>query len=83
MATHPLPADLGSGLAVINPSLGSVPRPNYVISQFLCGKRRPWMSIDFALVARGRDAVRDMMDFMRIAEKRFREIHKCTPPLAG
>ncbi|MUN40395.1 hypothetical protein [Actinomadura litoris] len=78
-ATHPLPAELGSGLAVINPSLGAVPRPNYVISRFSCGKRRPWMSIDFAPVVRGRDAVRDMVDFMRIAERRFGEIHKCTP----
>jgi hypothetical protein len=77
--THPLPAELGVGLAVINPGSGAVPRPNYVISRFSCGKRRPWMSIDFAPVVRGRDAVRDMVDFMRIAERRFGEIHKCTP----
>ncbi|MBT2210612.1 hypothetical protein [Actinomadura sp. NEAU-AAG7] len=75
---HPLPADLGKGLAIPTAS-DSALRPNYVIGVFSCGKKRPWISIDFAPVVRGRDAVRDMVDFMRIAERRFGEIHKCTP----
>ncbi|CNF09565.1 Uncharacterised protein [Mycobacterium tuberculosis] len=77
--TYALPPDLGEGLAVVIPTAGAVTRPNYVIALFRCGKKRPWISIDFVPVVRGRDAVRDMFDFMRIAEKRFGEIHKCTP----
>jgi hypothetical protein len=76
---HPLPHEFGEGLAVIRPTFGGNPRPNYVIALFRCGKKKPWISIDFAPVVRGRDAVQDMFDFMRIAEKRFGEIHKCTP----
>ncbi|QXJ22093.1 hypothetical protein AGRA3207_003039 [Actinomadura graeca] len=77
--THPIPAELGKGLAVVVPTAGAVARPNYVIAVFSCGKKRPWISIDFAPVVRGRDAVRDMVDFMRIAERRFGEIHRCGP----
>ncbi|MFP3967877.1 hypothetical protein SMC26_36650 [Actinomadura fulvescens] len=76
---HRLPGDLGSGLAVVRPTAGADPRPNFVIALFKCGDERPWISIDFAPVVRGRDAVRDMVDFMRIAQKRFGQIHKCTP----
>ncbi|MEU5876298.1 hypothetical protein [Spirillospora sp. NPDC047279] len=76
---HPLPPELGTGLAVIQPTAGADPRPNYVIALFKCGKRTPWIRIDFAPVVRGRDAVEDMVAFMRIAEKRFGQIHKCTP----
>ncbi|MFD0856952.1 hypothetical protein ACFQ07_32275 [Actinomadura adrarensis] len=73
---HKLPADLGRGIALT----GHVrPRTNYVIALFRCGKERPWMSIDFVPVVRGRDAVQDMVAFMRIAQQRFGEIHKCTP----
>ncbi len=76
---HPLPAELGRGLAGVQPSGGLDGLPNYVIALFRCGKKKPWISIDFAPVVRGRDAVQDMFDFMRIAEKPFGEIHKCTP----
>ncbi|QKW39111.1 hypothetical protein HUT06_38025 [Actinomadura sp. NAK00032] len=76
---HPLPRELGTGLAVIRPTFGADPRPNYVIALFKCGQKKAWISIDFARVVRGRDAVQDMFDFMRIAEKRFGELHKCTP----
>lgn len=74
-----LPADLGEGLAIVRPTAGAEARPNFVIALFRCGEKRPWISIDFVSVVRGRDAVQDMFDFMRIAEKRFGEIHKCTP----
>ncbi len=76
---HPLPVELGKGLAVVIPTAGGIARPNYVIALFRCGNRRPWLSIDFAPVVRGRDAVRDMVDFMRIAQSRFGRLHKCVP----
>ncbi|MGW5412091.1 hypothetical protein [Actinomadura geliboluensis] len=74
-----LPVELGRGLAGYDPSGGLTGLPNYVIALFRCGQKKAWISIDFARVVRGRDAVQDMFDFMRIAEKRFGEIHKCTP----
>lgn len=77
--SYPLPREMGEGLAVIRPTSGANPRPNYVIALFRCGGKRPWISIDFAPVVRGRDALQDMFDFMRIAQKRFGEIHECTP----
>lgn len=76
---HQLPAELGRGLAGYRPAGGLDGLPNFVIALFRCGKKRPWISIDFVPVVRGRDAVQDMFEFMRIAEKRFGEIHKCTP----
>ncbi|WP_157610455.1 hypothetical protein [Spirillospora albida] len=77
--THPFPPELGKGLAVVKPTAGAIARPNYVIAVFTCGEDRPWIRIDFAPVTRGRDAVQDMFAFMRIAQKRFGELHKCTP----
>ncbi|WP_146150310.1 hypothetical protein [Actinomadura rubrobrunea] len=75
-SAHTLPADLGTGFA--RPDSIKV-RPNYVISLFRCGDKQPWLSIDFAPVVRGRDPVQDMFAFMRIAQNRFGELHKCTP----
>ncbi|MGI5165102.1 hypothetical protein ACQEU3_12165 [Spirillospora sp. CA-253888] len=74
-----LPAELGDGVALLFPQSGMTPRPNFSVAMFRCGERKPWISIDFVPVVRGRDAVQDMTDFMRIAQKRFGEIHKCTP----
>lgn len=73
---HQLPVDLGKGFATPD---SITARPNYTISLFRCGDKRPWLRIDFAPVVRGRDAVQDMFAFMRIAQKRFGELHKCTP----
>ncbi|MFC9969386.1 hypothetical protein ACFVH6_00630 [Spirillospora sp. NPDC127200] len=73
-----LPPDLGDGLTALDGDTVSS-RDNYVIALFHCGKKKPWIRIDFVPVVRGRDAVQDMTDFMRIAQKRFGEIHKCAP----
>ncbi|MQY07363.1 hypothetical protein ACRB68_54630 [Actinomadura sp. RB68] len=78
-SSRKLPADLGRGLAVIRPTAGADPRPNFVIALFRCGKRQPWISIDFAPVVRGRDALTDLVGFIRIAEQRFGRLHKCAP----
>ncbi|WP_285494110.1 hypothetical protein [Actinomadura sp. NBRC 104425] len=75
-SAHRLPADMGIGFARRD---SITPRPNYVISLFRCGDKRPWLRLDFAPVVRGRDAVQDMFAFMRIAQKRFGQIHKCEP----
>ncbi|QKW39110.1 hypothetical protein HUT06_38020 [Actinomadura sp. NAK00032] len=78
-SSQQIPAEMGRGLAGYDPSGGLTGLPNYVIALFRCGHKEVWISIDFARVARGRDAVQDMFDFMRIAQKRFGELHKCTP----
>ncbi len=74
-----LPPELGDGVATTDGSNGLSSRDNLVVAMFRCGERKPWISIDFVPVVRGRDAVQDMVDFMRIAQKRFGQIHKCTP----
>lgn len=73
---HSLPPDLGRGFASTS---AARPRINYVIALFRCREKRPWLRIDFVAVVRGRDAVRDMTDLMRIAERRFGVLHKCRP----
>ncbi|MFF4242145.1 hypothetical protein ACFYYL_40290 [Actinomadura geliboluensis] len=78
-SSHQLPVELGRGLAGYRPSGGLTGLPNYVMALFRCGNKKPWISINFVSVVRGRDAVQDMFDFMRIAEKRFGDLHKCTP----
>ena len=77
--SHQSPADLGRGFAITD---HVSPRTNHMIALFRCGENRPSLSIDFAPVVRGRDAVQDMFAFMRIAQKRFGEIHDCTPRAA-
>ncbi|MBW8484712.1 hypothetical protein [Actinomadura parmotrematis] len=74
-----LPPELGRGLAVSRFTLGGDQRPNYVIALFKCGGRATWISIDIPPVVRGRDALGDLVEFMRIAERRFGELHRCTP----
>jgi hypothetical protein len=74
-----LPKSLGDGFAVAMRTDVGITRPNYVIALFRCDKRQPWLRIDFDPVVKGRNVVRDMIDLMRIAQKRFGEIHQCTP----
>jgi hypothetical protein len=73
-----LPSEFGRGFIITFPVAGN-PRPLYVIALFRCGGRQPWLSIDVAPVVKGRDPVRDMTEFMRIAQRRFGQLHHCTP----
>lgn len=74
-----LPTELGKGFAVVLARPHESRRPNYVIALFGCGKKQPWLRIDFAPVSIGRDALQDMADIMRIAQRRFGELHNCMP----
>jgi hypothetical protein len=68
--------ELGTGFSVNAPDpMGG--RPYYVIATFRCGDISPWLSIDLARVAYGRNATQDLSDLMRIAESRFGELHGC------
>ncbi|TDE30704.1 hypothetical protein E1295_40945 [Nonomuraea mesophila] len=74
-----LPEDLGEGFAVYagNDMLGG--RPYYVISRFSCGDTDPWIRIDLKKVAEGRDAIKDLTELMRVAQRRYGVLHKCDP----
>jgi hypothetical protein len=74
-----LPKELGEGIAVIWAKPDESRKPNSVFAIFQCDDRRLWMSIYFAAVVRGRDALQDMVDLMRIAQRRFGVVHHCTP----
>ncbi|WP_255529969.1 hypothetical protein [Planomonospora sp. ID67723] len=37
------------------------------------------IDIYLAQVAKGRDAIKDMIELMRIAQKRYGELYDCTP----
>ncbi|RBQ21897.1 hypothetical protein DP939_04275 [Spongiactinospora rosea] len=76
----PLPADLGKGsVLLLDDPPGSVTDPYDVVGVFRCGGVRPWINISLARVAEGRDAVRDLTELMRIAQRRYGELHGCVP----
>ncbi|GII95592.1 hypothetical protein [Sinosporangium siamense] len=73
-----LPTELGEGYAAYIPVV-QVDAQNYqVTSRFACSGKDRILDLNIARFAKGRDAVRDMIDLMRIAQKRYGEIHKCT-----
>jgi hypothetical protein len=76
---HParLPAELGSGFTVY--TLKETRLPYFTASTFDCGARDAWIEIFLRGVSPGRDATKDLTDLMRIAQRRFREIHRCAP----
>ncbi|NBF00211.1 hypothetical protein FE391_43110 [Nonomuraea sp. KC401] len=74
-----LPAELGEGFAVHagNDMLGG--RPYFVISRFSCGGETLWIGIDLKKVAKGRDAIKDLTELMRVAQRRYGVLHECDP----
>ncbi len=72
----PLPSRLGFGFGVRSPSNSTL--PYLAAATFGCGSRDAWIDIFLRRVV-GRDATADLTDLMRIAQKRFGEIHRCTP----
>jgi hypothetical protein len=78
-ADHPqrLPAQFGSGYVSYSP--GASRLPYEAGSLFRCGSREPWIYLALRRVSPGRNATKDLTDLMRIAQKRFGELHRCTP----
>jgi hypothetical protein len=76
---HPqeLPASLGSGFTVYSPATSRIPYE--VAALFRCGSREPWIYIAVRSISQGRNATKDLTDLMRIAQRRFGQLHKCTP----
>ncbi|MFI7634310.1 hypothetical protein [Nonomuraea sp. NPDC049400] len=73
-----LPADLGDGMAaqVTNSPLDD--QPYRVSAKFKCGGKERLIDIFLAKVAKGRDAMKDLIALMRIAQKRYSEVYDCT-----
>jgi hypothetical protein len=74
-----LPTDLGDGLAAYLPSTPFADQPYRVSAKFRCDRKDRVIDIFLAQVAKGRDAIKDMTELMRIAQKRYGEVYNCTP----
>lgn len=74
-----LPADLGDGLAAHLPNSPFATQPYRVVAKFRCNDKEQLMTIYLARVAKGRDAIKDLIALMRIAQKRYGELYDCTP----
>jgi hypothetical protein len=72
-----LPADLGEGMAayVANPPVGD--QPYRVSAMFRCGDMDRLLDISLPQIAKGRDAIKDLTELMRIAQKRYAQLHDC------
>jgi hypothetical protein len=78
LKTVKLPSALGMGFTVEDGRYEELP-PYNVIAMFRCGLSQPWLSIGVRQISAGRDWRRDLVDLMRIAERRFGVLHGCTP----
>ncbi|MFI7051169.1 hypothetical protein ACWDOR_19270 [Streptosporangium canum] len=74
-----LPTDLGEGLAVRFPEGPFGDQPYRVVARFSCGGKQRIITLYLAQIAKGRDGIRDMIELMRIAQKRYGQIYTCTP----
>jgi len=76
---HPirLPSQLGVGFSVYSQSASRL--PYFAASTFDCGPHDAWIELFLRRISSGRNATRDLTDLMRIAQKRFGELHRCTP----
>jgi hypothetical protein len=72
-----LPADLGEGYAVYFPEGPFSDQPYQVTAGFSCGGKDRIIDIYLAQIAKGRDGIRDMIELMRIAQKRYGQLYKC------
>lgn len=72
-----LPASLGEGMAAYLTNNLPAEQPYRVSAKFTCGGKDRLVDIYLAQVAKGRDAVNDLIDLMRIAQKRYAHLHNC------
>jgi hypothetical protein len=71
-----LPADLGDGMVAKVPS-GLPNLPYEAAVKFPCGGKERYLTFSIAAVAQGRDAFQDMIELLRIVQKRYAELNKC------
>jgi hypothetical protein len=73
-----LPAELGDGMAAYLPNPPVNDQPYQASAKFRCGAMDRLIDISLPQIAKGRDAMKDLTDLMRIAQKRYSQIHACT-----
>ncbi|MEV4220979.1 hypothetical protein [Nonomuraea sp. NPDC049725] len=74
-----LPVELGDGMAGYMPDSIFADQPYRVSAKFRCGSDDRLIDISLAKVAKGRDAIQDLIALMRIAQSRYGELYDCTP----
>jgi hypothetical protein len=74
-----LPIDLGEGWAANLPSAPFANQPHQVVANFSCDGKEQLITIYLSKIVKGRDAIKDLTDLMRIAQKRYGELYNCTP----
>ncbi|MFG1686102.1 hypothetical protein ACGFNP_38480 [Nonomuraea sp. NPDC049269] len=74
-----LPTDLGDGMTAYLTNSPLADQPYRTSAKFLCGGKARMIDIFLAKVAKGRDAIQDMTDLMRIAQNRYGHLYNCTP----
>jgi hypothetical protein len=74
-----LPTDLGDGLAAYLPDAPFADQPYRIVAKFRCDRREHLITIYLAQIVKGRDAIKDMTELMRIAQKRYGHLYNCTP----
>jgi hypothetical protein len=73
-----LPAELGDGMAAYLPNPPVNDQPYQASAKFRCGAMDRLIDISLPQISKGRDAMKDLTDLMRIAQKRYSQIHDCT-----
>lgn len=72
-----LPSSLGDGMAAYLTHGLLAEQPYRVSAKFRCGNRERLIDIYLAQTAKGRDAIKDLTDLMRIAQHRYADLHNC------
>ncbi|MFI6709338.1 hypothetical protein ACIBF7_23080 [Nonomuraea sp. NPDC050478] len=72
-----LSTDLGDGMAAYMPDPPINDQPYRVSAKFRCGDKQRLIDISLPKITKGRDAMKDLTDLMRIAQNRYAEIHNC------
>jgi hypothetical protein len=74
----PLPSQLGLGFSAYAPAEDEA-APYAVAAVIRCGGQELAIDIDLRRVSPGRNATKDLTDLMRIAQRRFGQLHHCAP----
>ncbi|KAB8195800.1 hypothetical protein FH608_009850 [Nonomuraea phyllanthi] len=70
--------DLGDGMAAYLPNTPFSDQPYQVSAKFRCGDKERLIDIFLAKIAKGREAMKDLAELMRIAQKRYSKLYNCT-----
>jgi hypothetical protein len=78
---HPfqLPAELGNGFGSLPRAIPQNAQPYYVISSFTCGTANPRITLEISSITPGRNAANDLIEMMRVAQKRYGRLFSCAP----